>query len=270
MKVKSLCLTDPQPKPRATVAIFNEEAKTTVDQTDLDSQHKICLMFYYFLLRVSVKPKILLKAKDVYFAMNFIFDTEDLSGEPSHQDPHNPNFKALRQNYDIYEFETTLNEIFMKYGTRFIKRDSSMLHQWSKIYLLKRLESHIEFTQKNYKKAFQILLDPGNHRRVQMWTFKIIKNVLGNQKALDRDSQSIFKESVLFCLRDLLMLDKSESEKVLDIMFAYQEKELIQYLRGFPDLQFEYVEKLLKKDNFNLELREQYLDLLCRLKPKKV
>jgi hypothetical protein len=66
------------------------------------------------------------------------------------------------------------------------------------------------------------------------------------------------------------MLEKSESEKVMDIMFAYQEKELIQYLRGFPDLQFEYVEKLLKKDQFKLELREQYLDLLCRLKPKKV
>jgi hypothetical protein len=120
-----------------------------------------------------------------------------LSDEPSHQDPHNANFKALRQNYDIYEFETTLNEIFMKYGTRIIKRDSSMLHQWSKIYLLKRPESQIEFSQKNYKKAFEILLDPGNHRRVQMWTFKIIKNVIGNQKALDRDSKASSKS--LFC-----------------------------------------------------------------------
>ena len=176
----------------------------------------------------------------------------------------------LRINFSVYDIENVLKKVYLKYGKRFVKANLDIIYQWAEYHQLKRLQSRILFSFKDFKKALSILLDPSNPRKLQVFTFKIIKEVLSNQSDLDKISQQNFKESVLFYLRDLLILDKSESEQVLDIMFKFEEAKLVVYLKGFPNLQLEYIEKLLKKNNFNIELKEQHLDLLCRLKPKQV
>ena len=255
---------------KASKTIFEEEnsndqsklSESEMIQETLKQKQRVNFKvnFYFFYLKIAIKEQMLLKSKEVFFAQEKIFE---LNGE-------NCNFFILTKNFSLYDIENVLTAIFLKYGQRFLKSNLEIISHWAEYYQLKRLESKLLFSFKEYKKAFSIILDYKNPKKLQLFSFKMIKEVLSSPASLDKVSQIIFKESVLFYLRDLIILDKSESEKVQDVMFAFEEAKLIEYLKGFPDLQLDYVEKLLKKDNFNIELKEQHIDLLCRLKPNRV
>ena len=234
---------------KASVNIFDEELLEGV---------KNQINFNYFLLRIACKDKVLLKAKEVFDAVEKLLD-------PNYEENYS------QKQFDTYDMETVLIDVLFRYGPRFLKWNIDAIKTWASFHNFNRLESSILFYHKDYKSAFKILLNLSNSIMVQKFAFAIIKKEMDlEHKSLDKNSERNFKESVLLYLRDQLILDKSESEKVLDILFAYQEMELVENLKGYPDQQFEYIEKLLKKDNFNVDLRDQYQDLMCRLKPKRV
>ena len=255
---------------KASFNIFDEEnceSSPGTSEKNLDGFHngelakKIQRNFYYFFLRVTCKEKMLLKAKEVFESIEKLLGMSESEGQESGN--------TLIQS-DYYDMETVLIDVLFQYGPRFLKSNIDSLKNWSVVKKFRRLESCIMFYHKDYKSAFKIQQNLSNSIRIQKFVFTIIKKEMDhNQKSLDKNFDKNFKESVLYYLRDQLILDKTESESILDVLFAFQEMELIDNLKGYPDLQFEYIEKLLKKDNFNLDLREQYQDLMCRLKPKR-
>ena len=66
------------------------------------------------------------------------------------------------------------------------------------------------------------------------------------------------------------MISESNNFGINVDKFNFDWKKIVSRSRKVSEQLSKGVDFLLKKNNFNIELKEQHLDLLCRLKPKQV